>query len=453
MSHYDVAAGARNTGLDSLIGKFYALPAARNGLFKGSVTQNVDVIGTVKVTYDVKTAPKFALTPPTTANWQASQRRDSTQETPPPNTIQVMLSDLAGTATVGDAAPLPAEGPVTVYGTVGSQGGKVNIQITAVLIDEGSFSDWDKLIVNAVLIPELFKLADSMIPAIVLPTVPSFAGLNFQPLSLLVTPQGILLGTTLAGGGNTDLSGFTWPPQDLFAMATLNPVNKLLASQVNGTHSKEDSTGPSGWSASGKVTATNLTMVAVIGGDTVTLNTDGSFSCYGQLSGVGVGVTKALLCPIAAAADAISDPSKWDKVVSSFNIQYKPKPMPVPVSFTTDAPSGTPPSQGITAKVPSGKLPSSILVTVSPSWSGSVTGTVLATAAAAFIDLISVMFGKLIIEDLVGKYASFSLPVSEMSQKISFPGGSVTISLAAAVGAALVPFRNQLTQPLVITIV
>jgi hypothetical protein len=188
----------------------------------------------------------------------------------------------------------------------------------------------------------------------------------------------------------------------------------------------------------------------------VFLDTDGSFSCYGELSGVGVGITKAVLCPIAAAVDAIADPSKWDKVISSFDIQYKPKPMPVPVTFTADAPAGKPLTQKVTAKVPSDRLPGDIQVIIAPTWSGSVSGTVLAAAAAGFADLILVIFGKLIINDLVEKYAStsFSLPVSEMTQTIVLPGGgSVTVSLSATTGAALVPFgSNQVTQSLQIGI-
>jgi hypothetical protein len=368
----------------------------------------------------------------------------------------VVLSDLAGTATIGDAPPVPAEGPVTVYGSVTADSGNVKISITALLIDESNFSDWDVLIVNAILIPELFKMSDSMIPAIVLPSLPKFGGLQFQTLALAVTSQGILLGSSLTGGGTTDLSGFRWPGTPIFAMATLNPFNTLLANEVNGTHSIEESKGPSEWTAAGKVTATNLRMVARINGSTIYLDTDGSFSCYGELSGVGVGVTKAVLCPIAAAVDAIADPSNWDKVIASFDLQYKPKPMPVPVTFAAEAPSGTPATQNLTAKVPSDRLPDDIQVIVAPTWSGSVSGTVLAAAAAGFADLILVIFGKLIINDLVGKYASksFSLPVSEMSQTIALPsGGSVTVSLSAATGAALVPFgNNQVTQSLQIGI-
>jgi hypothetical protein len=343
-----------------------------------------------------------------------------------------------------------------VYGTVDVQSGKVKITVTAILIDESSFSDWDLLIVNGILIPELFKMSDSMIPAIVLPALPKFGGLEFQALALAVTDKGILLGASLVGGGNTDLSGFTWPGNQIFAMATLNPFNKLLANEVKGPYNLEDSSGPSEWSASGKVSATDLKMVARIDGQAIYLGTDGSFSGYGELSGVGVGVTKAVLCPIAAAVDAIADPGKWDKVVASFDIQYKPSPMPVPVTFTAEAPSGEPMSQKVTAKVPSDKLPSDIQVIFAPKWSGSVSGTVLGTAAIAFLDLVSVIFGKLIIKALVDAFGSksFSLPVSEMSQTISMPGGgSVTVSLSAATGDALVPFGNtQLVQSLQIAI-
>lgn len=456
MSKYDIAAGASQSGLNSLVSQLYGKPAVRNNLFKGTVTKQIDVIGTVTVAYDLKTAPTFVLSPPTAAQWTASERRDPSITTAPPNTIQLVLSDLGGSASIAGSQPLPAEGPVTIYGIVKVANGTATIEVEALLIDEKSFSDWDKAIVNLILIPELFTLADSLIPGIPLPQLPSLGGLKFQPLAVGVQTSGIVTASTIEGGGTTDLTGFTWPLQPLFMLASLNAVNKFFASEVTGTYKEEDSKGPSGWTASGSVTASDLTVVAVINGTTVDLNISGSFSAYGELSGVGVGITKALLCPIGAAADAISDPSGWDKVVSSFDLKYSPNPMPVPVTFAAAAPSGNPLTQSITATVPSNELPSSIKLIVAPTWSGSVTGSALAAAAAAFVDLISAIFGKLIITDLVNKYGSksFSLPSSEMTKTISLPEGvSVTLAVAAAVGPALQPMgTDQLLQHLQLTI-
>jgi hypothetical protein len=460
MSNYDIAAGATQDGLNSLLSQLYAVPSARNGLFKGTVTQNVDLIGSVTVTYDITQVPTILLVAPTAAQWASAQKHPSDAPIPTANAFQVLLPNLAGTASVGGAAPVAAAGPVTIFGTATVTAGVATLIVQAVGIDESNFSAWDVVIVNDVLLPLLFDMANKLLAGLPLPQVPSFAGLTFQPLAVLVGPQGLLVGTSLVGGAAPDLSGFAWAlASPLFFLTSLNALNQVFVAEVNGTQQLSDSTGPSGWTASGRVTATNLTVSASIdtspSPSSLMLSISGTFACYGELSGTGVGVAKAVLCPIGAAADAISNPSGWNKVDSNFQLNYSPNPMPFDVALTAAAPAGTPPAQDFTVTV-SDNLPSSFLITVQPTWSGSVTGTVLAAAASAFVDLITSIFGKLIIKKVLQNNGtkSFSLPSSAVTKTISLPNNvTVTLALSAPAGNALQPFgTDQLSQLLNITI-
>lgn len=455
MSTYDIAAGASPAGLNALVGQLFANPAAKKGLFSGTVTQNVDTLGSVKVTYDITAAPTFVLTPPTPQQWKGVQPPNL--PLPNVNAFQLVLSNVAGTAAIAGAPPLAAHGAVTAFGTVSTQGGAVSLTVVAILLDESSFSGWDKLIVNAILIPALLTALNKLVSGLPLPKPPGLAGLQFQPLTLAVMPQGIAIATSFSDGPAPNLSGFTAPAPNLYAVTKLTAINRLLAAEIKGPFSDEGSKGPSGWKASGRVSVNDPKLTISIGG-ALTLNVSGTFQAYGELSGAGVGVTKAVLCPIGAAADAIANPSNWDKVISSFQLVYSPDPMPLPVSVTASAVtgSGSSQSQPVDIKILSDKLPSSIKLTVKPTWSGSVTGAALAAAASAFVDLVSVIFGSLIIKKIVAAYGhkSFSLPVSEMQKAIQLPqGGKVTVSLSASVGAALQPFGNdQLVQSLQVAI-
>jgi hypothetical protein len=405
----------------------------------------------VTVTFDVTAAPTFSLTPPTQQQWNDAQKEPVDRPLPTTNAFQLVFSNLAASATIDNVPPMSANGALTAFGIVAIDNGIASLTVAGVLLDETNFSDWDKIIVNGILIPNALKMVDKLLSNFPVPQVPTLAGLKFQPLALAIMPAGIVIGSTLDGGGTTDLSGFALPPPQLFAVTKLSLLNQVLAATIKGKYVDEGEKGPSGWTASGKVSVDNPKVTARIDNGLV-LDISGKFSAYGELSGTGVGITKALLCPIGAAADAIANPSNWDKVISSFDLVYQPDPMPIPVTTSAAAVSGTPATQSIEITVPSDQFPSSIKLFVKPTWSGSVTGAALSAAAAAFVDLVMAIFGSLIIKKIIGSYGheSFTLPVASMSKTINLPQGApITVALSATVGASLQPFgTDQLTQSL-----
>lgn len=454
MSSYDIAAAATLAGLNSILAGLYALPAARQGLFNQTFTKTVDDLGSVTATYDVKAVPTVVLATPDAQQWQAASKRTPSAPCPATNVFQLVLSDIACSATVAGAT-VAGEGPATIYADISLDNGVAKLTADAVLIDDKNFSVFDKALMEGVLIPMVLGFADDLLKAYPLPQLPSIGGLTFQPPVLSIQPEGVVLGTSLTGGGTTDLSGFTWPGSSspLFAVTRLNPINQYFAANVAGTHQAEDSTG-SAFKCSGKVTAENLVVVAAISSSALVCNVSGKFSAYGELSGTGTAIAKTALCPVGTAVDAMSNPSDWDKVVSTVDLSYSPSPMPVPLAFQVAAPAGTPLTQTVTASVASDKLPDSIKVVCRPTWSGSVTGSALSAAASAFADLVFAVFSKIIVKDILEKYGqtSFALPSTEMTKTIPLPGGgSVTAALEADVGEALTPFgTDQLLQALVI---
>ena len=446
MTSFDIVAGTTTPGLDQLASSLYAVPAARTGLFKGSLKQSVAPFGDVVLTYDVLAAPTFVLEPPTVAQWQAAQKLDPTQPRPTTNALQVVFSSVSGSVTIGTSAPIAATGAFTVFATLAVSDGTAALTPVAVYLDESSFSTWDKIIVNAILVPQALKLAAKLL-TFALPPIPTFLGLSFQPVVAAVQSDCVIAGVSLAGGAPTVLDGVVPPTgMDVFAMVSLTAVNQALANEVNGqTYTEKGQSGPSGWYAAGQIKAAAVHLVISAVDTTLHVAVDGSFSGYGELGGVGVGITKAALCPIGAAADAIANPGDWDKVVASFDIQYSPSPLDVPVTLAAAAPD----SSGHQAiEVSIGQLGSVSLI-YKPTWSGSVTGTVLSAAAAAFTDLVMSLFGKLIVNDLLKKHGQnitvYTLP--PLAQTVDGVTATLTVGAQAltVLPGAIVAQPFQLT--------
>jgi hypothetical protein len=428
MSYYDVAAGVSQKGLNDIVAGVFANATAQKNIFNGNINQSLGQYGNVNLVYQVVACPAVSLVPPAAADWTASYKAPGVTTMPATGVFQLTFSDVKVQVTYGSTV-LKAEGAMKAYATFTLTKSLALIPL-AVWIDESAFSDIDKLIVNKILIPEILKLITSTLSSIPLPEIPGFAGQTFQPPIAQIVGQQALVVATAAGTTPVDLAGYTNPGQDIYVLGNIRLVNNILANEVNGKSvSQEASSGPSEWTASARISAKVDSVQAQISDATTQATVAvSSISGYGELSGVGVGITKAALCPIGAAVDAIANPSNWDKVISSFGITYSPNPLPVPIQLKVAA-DGT--KQALYLAV--GQL-SSVQLIAAPQWSGSVTGTVLAAAAAGFVDLLSVTFGKLIVNKILSDNAQnikiYDLPditttVEGITVRLAIPDGAI----------------------------
>jgi hypothetical protein len=429
MSYYDVAAGISQAGLNQILTALFANGTAQQKLFNGTASKDVDPLGTVNLAYQVVACPSIGLAPPDQADWDAAYKAPGVTTMPASGVFQLTLQDVKVQVAYGSAS-LKAEGVLKAYATFTLANTVLALVPLAVWIDESAFSGIDKLIVNQFLIPQILTLVTSTLSAIPLPQIGTVEGQTFQaPIAQIVGQQALVVATA-AGSVPVDLTGYVNAAADVYVLGNIRLLNNILARLVDGQPVKEEGdSGSSAWNASARIGATVDSLRAGIDGTaTKVMVALSSISGYGELSGVGVGITKAALCPIGAAVDAISNPSDWDKVISNFSLSYIPDPLPVPVSLTAST-SGT--SQSLSVSV--GSL-SSVQVIAAPQWSGSVTGTVLAAAAAGFVDLLSVTFGKLIINKILSDNAQnihvLNLPeigtsVEGVKVQLVIPNGAV----------------------------
>ncbi|GAB5447540.1 hypothetical protein [Gymnodinialimonas sp.] len=437
-----IVAGITDVGLNGVLADLFKNPTAQQKLFNGKVTKDISNLGSVTAEYGVLEEPVVTFVPPTQAQWDAAHK--ISQTTPKPNMDMYGLSlpkNHFKMTSPGVSTPLEATGAITVYGTFALTKGTLSLSPVALELDESEFSNVDKFIVNGIIIPQVLSMAQKMLDAIPLPALPDVGGVTFQPpVGAIIAQKSLAVATNMTSEAAPSLEGFTPPDMTFYAVASTDVLNAVLKAELVGQpFDEEDKTGPDAWYAAGRIKGKvqSLSVEIADGGVSVSAGLT-NLSGYGELGGTGVGVAKAVMCPIGAAADAIANPKDWDKVISAFDVSYKPDPLPIPVSFKiaegTD-PETQEPAQFLRLSV--GEL-KTIQVVAAPKWSGSVTGTVLAPAAAAFIDLLSVIFKGKIVNAILKKNAQnvqvYMLPPVEKTVE------GITISLTVPNGTAATPF-------------
>ncbi|WP_282126776.1 hypothetical protein [Marinifilum flexuosum] len=438
MASFDIAVGIKQSGLNSALVKLYNDPTAKTKIFNQTVTKDVSGI-TVTIGFDIKAAPVAELYPPTDAKWQESYGSDGKQKTgtpPSDNVFQVLLSDVKVKGTIA-GVDVVGEGELDVYAQFSLQNNVLNVTILSVWLDESKWNKFGltKAIVNAIIIPYALNTVNKLLNAIPFPEIPSkYIGTSFQnPIIDITNKNEVVLATSMKSSPATNLSTYTPPSNDIYLQADLSLINTVLDKKLsNYPLEAKDSTGDSAAKASAEIKGTLKSVTGKISGDkTMAIIDIIDISGYGELSGTATTIAKTVLCPIGTAIDAISDPKNWDKVISSFSIDYKPKPLDVPFSVKV--------TKTKSVEVSIGQL-DSVQIIAAPNWSG-VIGSTLAAVAAGFIDLLSAIFkGKIvngIIKDLAQNIEVWQN--ASVSKKIE----GITLTLSAKPGSALTPFGTN----------
>ncbi|MDR3034099.1 MAG: hypothetical protein LBV78_13480 [Kitasatospora sp.] len=238
---FDIAIGLNaetiRTGVTELHTKHHA------ALFTGHEEPNIgDQRGSI--TWDVKKPPVITLAPPTAEQW--GKALDSRGKTPPPesrptaNALQTVLTSTDITASVGKAKPYRlTDRDIGVYGSVSVVDGKLEVAVLALAIDESGMGDWDKIVINNLVLPQVFKAAGNALSQLHIPTAELFgAKLEVKPAEALVTGSHLVLSGAANIDGNATPAplpaGFAWPSdKPLWALFSRRVVTYVLNSAVN----------------------------------------------------------------------------------------------------------------------------------------------------------------------------------------------------------------------------
>ncbi|WP_103068632.1 hypothetical protein [Aquimarina sediminis] len=435
MASFDVAVGITQSGINTTLESFFGNSTAQSKIFKQKISQDVEGIAVV-VEFVIEKVPTVLLTSPSDEKWQASYGADGVQKTgkPPTNNVfQVLLSSVKVTGTIAGVS-VTGTGEIEVYAQFSLAKNVLNVTGLSVWLDE---SKWKKdgitkAIVNAIIIPHALDTVNGLMNAIPFPQIPTqYTTTTFQDPILGITNENeLVLATSMKTSEAANLDDYTPPPsEEIYLQAGISLINTVLEEKLSNLPLEaSDSSGGSAAKASAEIKGTLKSAVGKIsGGKTLVSLSIIDISGYGQLSGTATTIAKTVLCPIGTAIDAISDPKNWDKVVSSFSIEYKPNPLDIP--FTAKVTTKE------SVEVSIGEI-DSVQIIAAPKWSG-VIGSALAAAAAGFVDLLSAIFKGKIVNDIIKNNAQDIEVWKNASVTKQIEGINVTLS--AEPGAALVP--------------
>lgn len=432
MANFDVAVGLTQKGLNTTLAGLFGNPTAQSKFFTQSFSQTVGGIP-VDITLKIDSAPTIALTPPATTYWQQSYNAQGQMQTgnpPSGNVFQVLISSLSVSGTVA-GSPVSGSTSFQVYAQFTLANNALSFNALSVWLDESS---WNKmglttLIVNAIIIPYGLNTVNKLLSAISIPQIPAFAGISLQtPILGITNANELVLATSMTTGSAPDLNNYNPPAGlDIFMQVDLAITNAVLASQINNYPFNESAkTGDSTAYASAAIKGTVQTVTTSISSGVTNANisiTD--ISGYGELGGTVTAIAKTVLCPIGTAIDAISNPSTWDKIISSFSITYSPDPLTVPFSLAINT------DGDVLLSV--GQLSSATLI-FAPKWSG-VIGSALAAMAAAFTDLVMLIFKEKVVNPFISRFAQNISIWSNPSVSTELDG--ITIKISPNTGTAL----------------
>lgn len=440
MAVFDIAAGITQKGVNTTLASLFANPVAQSKIFKQKYSQTIEGI-TVTVDVVMQNSPVAVLAPPSVAKWQASYGADGTQQTGQPpagNVFQVLVPGLKISGTVAGVS-VSGSDDIEVYADFSLSKNVLTVTGLSVWVDE---SKWQKdgitkAIVNALIIPYALNTVNKLLNAIPFPQIPAeYTTTKFQdPVMDITNNNEVVVATSMQSNPATNLDNYTPPAStDIYLQAGLTVINAVLAEKLSNYPLKaQDSTGDSAAKASAEIQGTLKSITGNIkNGKTVASVNITGISGYGELSGTATAIAKTVLCPIGTAIDAISNPGDWDKVVSSFSIEYKPNPLDIPFSVKVST------TESVLLSI--GELDSVQLI-AAPKWSG-VIGSTLAAVAAGFTDLLSAIFKGKIVNEIIKKAAQ-NIEVWKNATVTKQIEG-INVALAATPGAALVPQGNSL---------
>ena len=234
MSQFDAAVGMTKATLDQGIAELYKNPQARDKFFKG--TQEGQQ-GTVKFTanWDARAAPTFLLEPPPPDKWKASVNAEGKnpkpEDIPTKQAFQLTFPEFYGESVIGTAAPVSGTTEVIVFATLAVEGDKLTIKPVSVWLDESKMKNWDKFILNQVILKQVLQQAQKMLAGLNIPPL-SFseagATIELTPPVVEITSGLLVVAASLKSKGTVDVGGAKWPDKPFFVLMSKDLISEAV---------------------------------------------------------------------------------------------------------------------------------------------------------------------------------------------------------------------------------
>ncbi len=233
MSTFDAAVGMDESTLNHGASGLFANPQARQQFFKGSQSGSLGKLQ-YTVTFDIQAAPTFVLSPPPLDRWTKSindkGKNPAAGDLPAGNNVfQLHFPQFLGQYTMAGASKSgTAEVYVTCTFTI--DGSKLTLKPLAIWLDESKMKDWDKAILNIILM-QVLQQAEKMLAGLDIPPLSfseSGVQISMTPPAATIADGHLVVAASLSSKGSVDLTGATWPAeQPLFILLSSDLLTKV----------------------------------------------------------------------------------------------------------------------------------------------------------------------------------------------------------------------------------
>lgn len=447
MSQFDVAAGITQQAINNLIHTLFDNQAVRSRILQVETTQTLEDLGEFKLNATVNEAPVIDLALPTADEWKKSVKAAGAVK-PSVNGLKLSFPSATGSMEYEDIKTT-ATGPVILLGEVVTANKETKFKVIAVLLDEKDFSELDAELVNQQLIPVFLDMANDLLASVTIPAIPTIEKVVFQPLVVKIVNSMLVLAVSIEGSPATNVDDYHAPAESTTGIFTeLSNIvpNALLNSLVKGqTFDAKATTGDKEWSAECAASVKVADLSVDFSDKKITAKlTPEDLKARGGVGGLGVGITKSVICPVAAAIDAMVDPNNWDRIDASFVIHIDP------ATVTADAKGELKKKDKENQKL---KLTvnsvNNFTIAAMPTWS-DVIGSTLAFAASFVINSVATLLTLILKDKIIDAYLN-NLEVYEIPE-VSKEIAGLRVALAMPDNAITISVNKTIVQDFKVTV-
>lgn len=240
---YDVAISMDQVALNRVIDSLFGRPNLRNRLLSGSQTTTLSGVQ-VTVGWEVQQAPSVTLSPPSSQQWQSAIKQDGNVPQPTQDAFIVNFPKLKVSRQKTSGQIDEETIALDAICVINLRDNKLALDPVAVIVDLSQATPNDRVIFKAILIPQILRIADSMLSGQQMPNL-DFQGVQFGLLVLAVGNERIVGAANLVGKALPPVPSLSELPNTsspFYVLLSQEAVQKIADRGIQELQGKSDST-------------------------------------------------------------------------------------------------------------------------------------------------------------------------------------------------------------------
>ena len=228
--NYDLLTGISEGKLNELIAFVFAKPNIRASAFRGSDSGEY-MDQSFKLDWQIETAPRLSLAPPSGNDWAVALHRDASPLPPRSGAFKVSIDrmqisvDALGTS-------MNTNFPLQAIATVAGSGRRLSISALGIIVDLRRADDLARYVITSSVIPQVLDALDKTLNGIRLPQF-SFSGQSFTPPVVEARDGYILSAFNLTKDGTPAIGNAPVEGGPFFARVSRELMQRVTDYEVN----------------------------------------------------------------------------------------------------------------------------------------------------------------------------------------------------------------------------